>query len=46
MVRDLLLICDILGVLYDRNRVDSLEKCEAIQYLINRIYLFLGGSGA
>jgi len=37
-------ICDILGVVYDLNYLNSLkDDCKKIEYLLNQIYKFLGG---
>ena len=44
MVDSLLSICDILGVFYDVDYLNSLSvDCDKVDYLLNQILIFLGG---
>lgn len=44
MVSNLIQICQILGVVYDENYLNSLsDDCAKIDYLLNQIRKFLGG---
>ena len=36
-------ICNILGVVYDDDYLNSLGECEKMLYLLEQIYRFLGG---
>ena len=37
-------ICEILGVKYDDNYLNSLnDECDKMSYLLNQIYKYLGG---
>ena len=37
-------ICNILGVEYDVDYLDSLEDvCKKLEYLLSKVYEFLGG---
>lgn len=40
---DLLNICDLLGVKYDMNYLNTIPVCDRITYLLYQIYLYLGG---
>jgi hypothetical protein len=44
MVEKLIMICDVLGVDYCYDYLNSLDNvCDKIDYLLNQIYKYLGG---
>jgi len=44
MKEDFISICDVLGVFYDLDYVDTLGDCSLVEYFLEQIYKFLGGS--